>query len=385
MEVARWSRLDPFKPTSTQQMLKYLATMGYPIPRERKSKKPTTNEEGLAALSYKFPLDEVLPRSIRLRKIKKAIGYLYDTFLGRDGRMHPEFTFLPDTGRLSSRAPNFQNIPQGKHGEIDRELALAIRRTIVPSPGCVLVELDWKAIEALLVGYFADDQDYIKVCRLDPHAYLASWIVGKPADLTWDEERLAAYLGGIKKDFPEARVVAKKANHAGNYGQGPRNAAKDIGCTVAEAKTYQEMILKSAPKVAEWKKQTRLRAHQEGRLTNPFGYTRAFWNVFIKRGEESFLGPEAWEALAFLPQSTGAAMCRETILDLPETDFYWLMVPIHDSLLLECTQERVADTVEIVKKLMTKPWEELGGLTVEVDVKISARNWAEMKGVEDEA
>jgi DNA polymerase I-like protein with 3'-5' exonuclease and polymerase domains len=310
--------------------------------------------------------------------------------------MHPQFTFLPDTGRLSSRAPNFQNIPQGRHAGVERDLAYAIRSAVIPTPGYTLVELDWKAIEALLVGWFADDQDYVRICRLDPHSYLAAHVLrrrGKIEEVPlpeWDDGRLTKYLKWIKNTFPDERILAKKNNHAGNYDQGAKNRAKDIGCSVEEAEFYMEVTDAIAPKVAKWKMQTRIRAHEEGRLMNPFGYLRAFFNVFEPTGK---LGPdgrptyrtgkEAWEALAFLPQSTGAAMCREVVLQLStipgyRSDFF-LLVPIHDSLFLEIKQGKEAEIIPLIKGLMTQKWPELGGLHVDVDVKTSTKSWAVME------
>lgn len=292
--------------------------------------------------------------------------------------MHPIFTLLPDTGRIASKAPNFQNVPQGYYSKVERELALAIRSTIIPSPGFVLVEADWKAIEALLVGYFAEDPDYIRISKMDPHSYLASHILGKPASLEWSDERLKEYFAQIKAEHEDVRALAKKNNYAGNYDQGAKNRAKDIGCTVEEAKKYMEVADAIAPKIKKWKMDTRLRAHAEGRLVNPFGYVRYFFEVFRQRKDGLWtLGKEAREALAFLPQSTCAAMCREVILDLPESEDCFLLVPIHDSLLLECKEEKVAECATMLRSLMERPWPQLGGLTVEVEVKVG-RTWGTM-------
>lgn len=400
--VERWARVLEFNPRSSQQILAYMKAMGYPIPKNRKTRKPTTDEEGLDWIQQKLEKagkvrDPVLDLIVQAKKYSKYEGYLYDNVLGKDGRMHPVATFVPETGRLSYRRPNFQNIPQGHHSKAEKALALAIRSTVIPTPGCILIELDWKAIEALLVGFFAGDKDYIRICRLDPHSYLASHILAhqgvikEPADKGWPDEKLIPYLQWIKKDFEDARAIGKKNNHAGNYDQQAENRAKDVGCTVEEAAFYMRIMDEAAPLVRKWKDDTRWRAHLNGRLDNPFGYPAHFFDIFaVKDGQividhrtgKPRLGREAWEALAFLPQSTGAAMCREAVLEVAAHPEYgkrfWLLVPIHDSLFLEAEMDFKDEAIRIVKGIMERKWAELDGLHVDTDVKVGM-NWASMK------
>lgn len=365
--------------------------MKYPVPRERKTRRETSNEEGLLNLIARYPEDRVLPKVIEAKKLRKAMGYLYETFLGRDGRMHPQFTFLPKTGRLSSRAPNFQNIPQGKHSQVERELAEAIRRTVIPSPGCVLVELDWKAIEALLVGFFANDPDYILASKRGIHDIFGSHILHRRGIIdtpkTAHDPDLEEWIKWFKHNHGGVRALAKKRIHAGAYGQKPPNMAKDLGITIPEVLELDEILYAMAPLIPKWQKETRLRAHTDGKLINPFGYIQYFFEVFTKRKDETWgLGKEAWEALAFLPQSTGAAMLREVLLSEQvaspllaphESDFFWLLVPVHDSLLFECLEGRVGDCVEIIRGEMQREWPELGGLSVDVEVKVGT-SWGTM-------
>jgi DNA polymerase I-like protein with 3'-5' exonuclease and polymerase domains len=398
--VQRWAKVLDFNPRSGDQIKDYIRHKKYPMPKNRKTKKDTTDEEGLEWIQAKLEKagmsrDPILDKIVLAKKYSKAEGYLYDKVLGRDGRMHPVATFVPKTGRLSYRRPNFQNIPQGHHSKVEKELALAIRSTIIPTPGHVLVELDWKAIEALLVGFFAGDQDYIRIC-LDPHSYLASYIlvdqgvIKEPADKGWPDDKLVPFLKWIKSEFPDARSIGKKNNHAGNYDQQAENRAKDVGCTVAEAERYMRLMDEAAPLVRKWKEATRWRAHTMGRLDNPFGYPAHFFDIFkFEEGQIQFdprtgkpkHGREAWEALAFLPQSTGAAMCREAILEVAAHEdygkFFWLLVPIHDSLFLECLKGYEEQTISIVRGIMERKWPELDGLHVDTDVKVGYK-WSEM-------
>lgn len=389
--MQRWALLEPFNPKSSPQVLDYLHHRGYKVPKDRVSKDETTGEEALEKIALElkkagFPEDPVLAQVIKCRKLSKAIGYLYDSFLGRDGRMHTQFTFLPDTGRLSSKNPNLQNIPAGKSGvPVEVMLADAIRSTMIPSKGMVFIELDWKAIEALLVGFFAEDPDYIRISLLDPHSYLASFLVGKPADLAWDDEKLLAYLKGIKKDYyKEREFLAKRANHSDGYGIGVDHLAAVLETDRKTAKWVQEMRARAFPKVHQWKEDTRFKAHYTGELMNPFGYARGFFEVFRKNpnGPGWVHGREANEALSFLPQSTAAGMMRAALLEIAASSMhgsvFWLLLSIHDSVLIECWEGAERAVIGAVKKIMERKWLELGGLKVETDAKVGY-NWAKMK------
>lgn len=356
------------------------------MPRDRKDrKKETTNDEGLWALIDSLGgREDLLESVLRCRKISKGIGYLYDTFLGQDGRLHSEFTFLPETGRLSSRRPNLQNQPQGRGGEIEAAVAEAIRSAVIPSPGCRLIEIDWKAIEALLVGFFANDPDYMQAAKIGVHDIFGSHLLVRKGVLKepkspFDPD-IGKWIKWFKAEHGDTRAIAKKRIHAGAYGQGAKNMARDLGLPVEVVRELDLVFAAMAPRVAKWQQDTRLKAHQEGQLTNPFGYSLNFWNVFEQRKNGTWgLAKEAWKALAFLPQSTGAAMCREAVLEVfrhPEHGKrFWLLVPIHDSLFLEAEEGFVAEAIKIVRGIMTRPWTELGGLSVDVEVK-TGLNWS---------
>ncbi len=153
----------------------------------------------------------------------------------------------------------------------------------------------------------------------------------------------------------------------------------DMGCNGSTA----EM----APKIEAWKEATWREAHRKGYLETPFGYVNYFWNVLepVKGKPGKFRpGKEANEALAFRPQSTGAAMLREVMLDVDKYDgeLFWFLAPIHDAILVECEERRMEETRSVISASMSRPWAELGGLEIGVDSKWSARSWADMEEVD---
>lgn len=355
------------------------------VPRHRRTKQPTTDEASLRKILLRYPQDPVIPLVLEARALLKAKGYLDDTYVGRDGRFHPSYTFHPDTGRLSSRSPNIMNQPQGRAGDAKAELAEAIRSAIVPSPGFLLVEADWKAIEAVLVGYFAQDPTYIRAARLGVHAILASHILGTPIQLDLPDQEIARRVSLLKRAEPRVYAGSKKTIHARSYGEGVRAVARDLGCTVQEAQQYIDAYEEMAPLIRRWQDSTRARAHKEHRLVNPFGFTSPyFFEVYRydKNRGQWVLGSQANEVLAFLPQSTCAAMLRRTLLQLDrlQSEHLHILAPIHDSVLFEVREGAIQESVGNIVQCMEAPWAELEGLQVEVEVKVGP-SWSEMSPV----
>jgi DNA polymerase I-like protein with 3'-5' exonuclease and polymerase domains len=421
--IRRWARVDPWEPTSSKQVLEYMRSKGYEIPKHRKTKKPTTDEDSLEKILRKHPEDPVLPKVLEGRRLQKGMGYLADTYLGRDGRLHPEYTRHPETLRVSSRRPNLQNIPQGRKAA-ERMVAEAIRSSIIASPGFTLMERDYRAEEALLLGYFAEDESYMRLARLGLYSYFVGIKVGRTVDLTLPDADVKKQLNAIKKDFPVIYPIMKKTILARGYGEGVYAIARDlepffwdeakelalteaakrrwwtpeiaadpfmeakvvsiaVNIMVDLAKTaandYVKIYESAAPKVVAWQESTRRRAHKERKLTNPYGYVRQFFDVYRKDGS---LGSEANKALAFLPQSTGSGILTEDLIEIDkltagDPDFY-LLVPVHDAALAEAKIEATEHYSALMRSIMEAPKAALGGLKIETEAKVG-QNWGLMK------
>lgn len=383
--IKRWAILGDFNPTSPKQVLNYLRAKGYKIPKHRTTKKETSNDEGLEVLMRQHPKDEVLPLILEARHLLKAQSYLSDNIIGRDDRIHPRYTFIPKTGRLSSKAPNVMNFPQGRKGELMKEVALKIRESILPSEGYKLGEFDWNAIEALLTGFSADDQDYMDAAVAGVHDIFASHILYKrgiiPKPFKASDPGFKAFKKWLVENHDSVRAMAKKRIYAGSYGQGVYNMARDLQCSVAEVRELDTIFESMAPKVIKWQKDTKLRAHSEGQLTNPFGYRMSFFEVFKTDGSD---GREANEALAFFPQSTCAAMLREVLVDLGqdprEGKKFNLLIPTHDSILFEFPEKHEEEVMGFIRSSMERAWKELNGLVIRTEGKVGTSG-ATMKKV----
>lgn len=186
-KIKRYCRMEEFKPGSSQQVVKYLEFKGYKIPKKRtkKGERDTTSKDKLQPL-YEQTGDELLYKSIYLRELDHMLNTYIGTGkkegwkLGKDNRVYAEFTFIPATGQLSSVNPNIQNAPaRGTKYSSTGYAALAkqFRKTIAAKSGYILISADWSAFHINTLSFEAEDADYMRVGRIDPHSYLAAHIL----------------------------------------------------------------------------------------------------------------------------------------------------------------------------------------------------------------
>jgi len=127
----------------------------------------STDHEAVAGLIGTVQGIEEIARIGKLRKISSTYlgGYLRESV---DGIIHPFFHLhIPRTFRSCSRNPNFQNVPKR-----DYESMSITRRSIIPRPGHVLVEIDFSNIEVRISACYHNDKQmiiYIKDPTTDMH------------------------------------------------------------------------------------------------------------------------------------------------------------------------------------------------------------------------
>ena len=368
----------------------------------------TFDENAIRALRRTYPNDPLYPLILDHRQYQKLRGtYIGITQadgvvkgglkVGSDGRIHPEFTMNPSTLRMACQNPNAQNLPRAQEGSLEA----VVRNLIVANPGCVLFEADYAAIESVLTAYFARWADGIRLAKLGIHSYLASHVLGRPVDLKWSDVDLKAYFSEIKKstDVEVQRVynACKRCVHGSNYGMSPRKmvlSEPDTFPDVKYATRIQDTYFEVASPIRKWHVQTQLEAHTNGHLRNPFAYVHHFSHVFhmVKECGQWVRKPgdDANAVLAFLPQSTAAAIIKESMLRLYfdhfETVGQYLRLQVHDSLLSEVPTERLEEAKRVKIMEMTRPILQLAlpasyglgeYLVVDVDTKVGER-WGSM-------
>ena len=384
--VQRWVKLKPFRP-SAMGLFRYMAHMGHEPPLN-KDGKPTTAELELKRLA-KSTKDPLYNAVVDYREtLVIANNMLPNWKPGPDGRAHSTFYFDPATGQLSSRRPNTQNAPYHKAN------AAAFRALVVPRPGHILLDLDYKSFHAMTLGFEAGDKDYCRIARMDIHSFLTSYLVKDPIPFDIPDDELVDRLAFIKNKHTFVRdYQAKRAILGYGFGMGYRKLFmlnREHFENQAAAKRVIDMLNDLFPHTSQFREDIRRKAHSQGYLLSKAGYIRRFWAVLQWQHGKGFTpGPDSEAAIAFLPANDAFGHIKDAMIRLDEAGWLekaGLINQIHDSLFFECPLEHEEEARVVIKAEMEKASTILinsvapGGLVVGVGVK-RGLSWDRMESV----
>lgn len=369
----RYMKVLDFNPDSTQQVADLAQHLGIKLPRRKDSEDAddlSTEKKYLKQAAKKNPIFGLI---LECRERNKMLS-TYNWSLDHDSRVHTTLGHHPSTWRKSSRDYNLQNIPKRS------ELAVEFRRMVVAPVGYVLVEADSSAIEAVLVGYFARSDVYIRLAKAGIHDWFNSVVHGEHISLYLDYQGLRAACKAAKQRYSkESREVAKRVVHATAYRTTPARMNDEYPNefpTVGIARKLQNKLLETPPgqDLQRWWKETCDRASHDKFLMSPFGGRHRFFHVYgydRRRGIYT-LGDDAKRAIAYLPQHC-ASMMQDIYVDAlwngPVAP--WMRLPIHDSIIAVAPASEAQSVAKAMSDTFQMPISELGGLQVGAEVSIS--------------
>lgn len=363
-------------PKSPKQLKEALSTMGMKLPTKRvkgkQDEQTSTDKKALVKLRRKYPKAEILPALIGLSAANKRLSSYIDFDYDR-GTQRVHYTLDgcgTETGRWSGFGSawgtgfNPQTVPK------------AVRRCFIPDDGTVFVQIDLKQAESRYVAWDGPDPKLMELLEegRDVHRYVAGKIFKKPEEMVTEFER----------------NLGKKAGHASNYGTGPRTFAEmalvEMGYYLEEreAKDILEGYMMAFPGVRKRQQNVKALLYQQRMLKTPLGRVRHF---FGRMDDSTFR-----EAYAYCPQSTIPDITNYLMLKLwDERDYLGLayeeqgrfLLQVHDSLLLQCRENRLSEVVEFARDLknwhpdITLPG---GKLLIPVDIEYGT-NWKGMKKI----
>jgi hypothetical protein len=349
---------------------------------------------------------------------------------GEDGRAHGTFGHNPSSLRLCMFDPNLQQIPRGSSEE-----EKFVKEMFVAPEGYTFWDRDFSGIEAVLVGYFAGSRQYTRLAKLDVHSFYTAYALNALdgrvhsndlPGLDWDDARLKQRLGDIKAEFKEDRNgLYKHLVHGANFLQSPGGAQKKIFKETNRAfdirliRRVMGVYFELFPEIREWHKKLCLAVDGGKQRTgvdddpwsagvcyarNPFGYVHHFYNVLdwecievSSDGKKEWLwtyGEDAKRLVAFLPQSTAAAIIKQAAkriyYEVPAVGES-LRLLIHDSIFGETLEENVERCLKVSREVMESPIPQLPldptwGMGEFLSIGTEAamgRSWGSMSKVKD--
>ena len=279
----------------------------------------------------------------------------------KTGRVHTSYAqAVAVTGRLSSNAPNLQNIP------IRTERGREIRKAFVPrDENHVLISADYSQIELRIIAAISGDENMCEAFaqNKDIHTATAAKVFGVPEN----------------EVTKEMRYKAKSVNFGIIYGQGAFGLSDNLGISRAEAKDIIENYKKEFAGITKYMDDVTNRARECGYAETLMGRKR--WLRDINSGNFTVRAFAERNAVNSPIQGTAADMIKLAMIKIhaaiKEKNLQTRMIlQVHDELVFDALQNEV----EIVKPLILDNMKAAhplpNGVPVEAEVGVGF-NWLE--------
>lgn len=330
---------EPFNLASTKQLQGILfEKLGLPVLKKTPGGAPSTNEEVLAELALDYPLPAVLLEYRGLAKLKSTYTDKLPQMINpATGRVHTSYhQAVTATGRLSSTDPNLQNIP------VRNEEGRRIRQAFIAGAGNQIIAADYSQIELRIMAHLSGDAGLLRAFSegKDIHRATAAEVFGLPL------EQVSA----------EQRRSAKAINFGLIYGMSAFGLARQLGIGRNDAQRYMDLYFERYPGVLTYMERTREQAHVQGYVETLFGRRLQLPDI---RSRNAMRRKGAERAAINAPmQGTAADIIKRAMLAVdawlatPEADGIRMIMQVHDELVFEVPQEKVALCSAKVRELM---------------------------------
>jgi len=247
-------RLTNVNWNSDIQVYKIL-TNTFKIYPEDKDGKPSSGTPALEMLDERPPFVEKL---IQFRVESKIISSFGEKFLNKhisnDSRLRTYFNQIVNTGRVSSRNPNMQQIPAGDE----------FRGAFIAPEGKDLITADYANQEGRIMAAFAKDDDYINFFNNgdgDVHSFVAT----KMFSAAFGREFKVS-----KTENEEYRQKGKILNFMISFGGSAFTLSKTLKITIDEAEKLIQSFYEGFPTLKTLFNNNKKKAITDGVIrTNP--------------------------------------------------------------------------------------------------------------------
>ena len=329
------------------------------LPKTRKIKTGySTDAAELEKLAGRHPIVASL---LEYREVSKLKNGFSEMLLGlidpKTRRIHTTYEqTTAATGRLSSTAPNLQNIP------IRADLGRQIRRAFIAPPGQVLLSADYSQIELRVLAHLSEDETFCQAFaqKHDFHATIAAKVFGVAlSDVT-----------------SEMRNRVKQFSYGIAYGMSTYGVSQRLGVEMDEAASFVETYYAQFPKVKEFLAAQVEKAKVDGFTTTMFGRRRYLPELQSSNFRLRAIGERM--ALNAPIQGSAADILKKAMIDvdaaLRKEPVAKMLLTVHDELVFEVPADKVSKARALIEREMTQAADLRCGLAVEVH---SGANWAE--------
>jgi DNA polymerase I len=329
------------------------------LPKTRKIKTGySTDAAELEKLAGRHPIVASL---LEYREVSKLKNGFSEMLLGiiNPGTQRIHTTYeqtIAATGRLSSNAPNLQNIP------IRGDLGRQIRRAFIAPQGYVLLSADYSQIELRVLAHLSEDETFCQafIQGHDFHATIAAKVFG-------------VLLNDVTS---EMRNRVKQFSYGIAYGMSTYGVSQRLGVEMDEAASFVETYYAQFPKVKEFLAAQVEKAKIDGFTTTMFGRRRYLPELQSSNFRLRALGERM--ALNAPIQGSAADILKRAMINvdaaLHKDPIAKMLLTVHDELVFEVPADKLSEASRLIEKEMTQAADLRCGLAVEVH---SGTNWAD--------
>ncbi len=315
---------------------KQLATVLFDELHLPENKRRSTDADSLNDL---IEHHEIIEKILNWRSIAKLAGTYADALprqIGDDGRIHTTYLQTStNTGRLSSRDPNLQNIP------VKTELGEEIRKCFVAGPNKKLIAVDYSQIQLRLLADVANIKTFKDtfIAGADIHEQTARKIFNIPPTTI------------VPRDL---RRAAKTVNFSIIYGISSIGLAAQLNVSRARAAEIINSYMAGLPEIKKYIDDTKEFARENACVYTPWGR-----RIELPEVKNSRLRAYAMRAAINAPiQGFEADLMRRAMINVyneivvPNNDKIKLIMQVHDEMVFECDEKLAESFAEQIKSIM---------------------------------
>lgn len=382
-------------------------SFNFPVISQTPSGAPQTNAyvfRKISKMTYKnkrkqegVEIAKLILEYSKLEKLRSAfIDGMFDK-LYDDGKAHPNFNQIgADSGRLSCSNPNLQQLPKA-----DEEDKYQIRSLFIGSVNPKtkkrrkIVAIDFSNLEMRVLGHFSKDKNLLEMFATgqDTHGSTAVNMFELPCE-----------AGEVKKQYPHLRQAAKVINFLLMYGGsaptlyenlrddpfspidlGEEHYLKEYNCKngIEVAQIYIDKYFTSYSGVADFIKKQKRFAHKNGFI----------WTLIKRKRRLPSINSHNYKDVSYCERLAVNACIQGSAADITNSAQLriaadkrlkelgsFMILQIHDEIVLEVDEDAVEETIKICQKYMSHPF----GDNVELNVAMESEadfgdNYAEAK------
>jgi DNA polymerase-1 len=330
-EISEWVEKEyGIKPGSNPAVVRILQEAGFEFSKATAAGAVALDKEVLGDIDH--PLAKAVLERRQIQKLASTYLKHFAEDVDEDSLLHPSINTLgARTSRMSMSDPNLQNLPRKN---VVNPAADVVRTCITAREGNTMLMCDFDQVEMRTLADTAQEQKMIAAFKGPEDFFVAL------AKMIYDDPSI------VKSD--PRRQVTKNAGYATIYGAGVEKFGATAGISYDQAYRVRKRWDELFPGVVKFQRAV-IDTAVSRRAAEGTPYVRC---PITGRRQVADPGKE-YALVNFLIQGAAAAIFKTKLLQLDAAGLgEWMIVPVHDEIILDVPNEHVPDAVRALESIM---------------------------------